>query len=114
MRLNKDYSGAELLRMYRESEINSFLYKHDLTDEIEEFTHGFYDDYNVTFDVFLNDSGKYIVFHLYNPKEFSDEFVDRFCEKYKVTFEGVTREIHEDYEGNKSIGLVTYLFEIIK
>ena len=106
--------GAELLRCYREADIARFRYKHELLEAIEKFTHDFYDDYNMAFDVFLNNSGKYIVFHLYNPKEFSEDFIKSFCREYKVTFESVTVEMVKDYEGYEHQGLVTYLFEIIK
>lgn len=112
--MDKKYTGAELLRKYRETETSSFRYKWELLEEIERFVHEFYDDYNIVFDLFLNDSGKYIVFHLHNPKKFSAEFIKIFCKKYMVTFESVTREISTDYEGYEHEGLVTYLFEIIK
>ena len=67
-------------------------------------------------DLFLNDSGKYIVFHVHNPErfKFTDEFIKEFCREYKVTFEGITKELHEDYEGNTQEQLYTYVFEIIK
>ena len=109
-----DKSGAELLRAYRETETASFFYKWELLEAIEEFTYDNHEGYGLTFDVFLNDSGKYIVFHLFKPKEFSREFIKRFCREFKVTFEGVTREVTSDLEGYENIGLVTYLFEIIK
>lgn len=102
------------MRKYRETEIKSFLYKHDLLSEIEDFTMSFQDFPNNTFFVFINDSGKYIVFNNYNKMEFSDEFIRSFCRKYNVSYEGLTREIHEDDEGNKSMGMITYIFEIIK
>lgn len=111
---NKDYTGAELLKKYRATEIKSFLYKHYLLSEIEDFTMSFHDFPINTFFVFLNDSGKYIVFNNYNKMEFSDEFIRSFCRKYNVSYEGLTREIHEDDEGNKSMGMITYIFEIIK
>ena len=115
VRINvKGKTGAELLRAYRETETASFFYKWELLEAIEKFTYDFHDAYGLVFDVFLNNSGKYIVFHLYNPKEFSREFIKSFCKEFKVTFESVVREIHSDYEGFEHLGLVTYLFEIIK
>ena len=114
----KGKKGADLLRAYRETETASFHYKWELIENIEKFTHDNIDDYGLTFDVFLNDSGKYIVFHLYSipsvHARFSDEFIKRFCKEFQVTFESVTREISTDYEGYEHEGLVTYLFEIIK
>ena len=112
--MKTEKTGAELLRAYRNSEIASFLYKQKLIDEIEQFTYDFHDFVNNAFFVFLNDSGKYIIFNSYNRMGFSEEFIKQICDRYEVTYEGVTREIHEDCEGNESIGVLTYMFEIIE
>lgn len=107
--------SAQLLKEYRETEIQSFLLKHELTQRIENFTYDSYEDYHIAFEVFLNDSGKYIVFRLYDPKRFSDEFVKNFCKEFNVTLVSITREVttYEDLTYEHT-GLVTYLFEIIK
>lgn len=109
-------NGAELLRAYREYDINRFVAQQELIEQIEDFVYKIHEDYNLSFDLFLNDSGKYIVFHVHNPErfKFTEEFIKEFCREYKVTFEGITKEIHEDYEGNAQEQLYTYVFEIIK
>ena len=112
--MDGEKTGAELLRAYRDSEIASFLYKSKLLEEIEKFVYDFHEFIHGAFFVFLNDNGKYIIINNYNQMEFSEEFIKQFCDKYQVTYEGVTREMHEDYEGNEYIGMLTYLFEIIK
>lgn len=114
MKYEKGKKGADLLRAYRETEAASSRYKWELLEAIEQFTADSCEDYNMAFDVFLNDGGKYIVFHLHHPREFSDDFIKSFCREFKVTFESVTREVTKDYEGYTHTGLVTYLFEIIK
>lgn len=114
--MNENIKGAALLRKYREYDIKSFQYYHQLIDEMEDFVYRIHDDYDLCFDMFLNDSGKYIIFHIHNPErfKFSDKFIKEFCREYKLTFEGITREVHTDYEGYEQEQLYTYVFEIIK
>lgn len=107
-------TGAALLREYRDYEVRKFHLEKKLEEEIENFIYSFI-DYPLDLLVFFNDAGKYIIIETWSRKTFfTEEMITRFCEKYNVTYEGVTTEIHTDYEENKSIGKITYLFEIIK
>lgn len=106
--------GAELLREYRDTDAKRFYLEQKLQEEIEDYIYSSV-DYTIDLNVFFNDRGKYIIIESWGRRFFfNDELITRFCEKYKVTYEGVTREIHTDYEGNESLGKITYLFEIIK
>ena len=58
--MNKKYTGAELLRKYREAETSSFRYKWELLDEIERFVHDFYDDYNIVFRPYIKCGRRYM------------------------------------------------------
>ena len=106
--------GANLLREYRDCDTRRFYLEQKLEEEITDFIYDFV-DHTVDLMVFFNNSGKYIVIETWSRSFFfTDELITRFCEKYKVTYEGVTKEVHTDYEGNESLGKITYLFEIIK
>lgn len=112
---HNDCAGAELLRKYREYSIESFLLERKLIDEIEDFFYTKIDNHMAAFDVFINDSGKWIVVSDYNNYgNLTEAIVEEFCKKYNVTLDHITTEHTTDYEGNKSLGNVTYLFEIVK
>lgn len=111
----KNISSSELLRKYREAKVNSFLLEQLLVEEIESFFLDLNNRPEPYYDVFLNDAGKYIVVDDYSRREpLSKELLNKICKKYNVTFESITKEICEDYEGYESVNKVTYLFEIIK
>ena len=109
-----DKTGGELLREYRDYTIRRFRLEEKLKNEIEDFIYS-YIDYPLDLIVFFNDAGKYIIIESWSRQTFfTDEMITTFCAKYKVTYEGCTKEVHTDYEGYESLGKITYLFEIIK
>ena len=111
----KEISSSELLRKYREAKVQSFHLERLILDELESFFADLENRPESYYDIFLNDSGKYIVVDDYSRREpLSNDILSKICRKYNVTFEGVTKEVHTDYEGYESIGKVTYLFELIK
>ena len=109
------YTGAELLRKYRECNVNSFILHRALLEEMEDFIYQNIDDHVMAIDVFTNDSGKWIVIKTYTDNgAINREVITAFCKEYGVTLDHITKEVNVDYEGNKSKGNSTYLFEIIK
>ena len=111
--MNHDETGAKLLRKYRFYDIDSFLLRRKLEEELENFVYRYFDE-PIGFEVFLNDSGKYIVFYNWSKQHFPKQLIDDLCKEYNVTFESETVEYCTDYEGNTSKGQITYLFEIVK
>lgn len=108
-------TGAELLRKYREYNVESFFLERKLIDEIENFFVERFNSPLFALDIYLNDSGKWIVINEYsNYGHITPAMVEEFCKEYKVTLDHITEEQIVDSEGNKSKGNVKYLFEIIK
>jgi len=111
----KKISSSDLLREYREATVKSFRLERLLIEELENFFADLENRPESYYDIFLNDSGKYIVVDDYSRREpLNQDILSRICRKYNVTFEGVTKEVHTDYEGYETIQKVTYLFELIK
>lgn len=111
----EEINSSRLLREYREAKVKSFLLERLLLEELETFFADLENRPESYYDIFLNDSGKYIVVDDYSRREpLSKDILSQICRKYNVTFEGITKEVHTDYEGYESIQKVTYLFELIK
>lgn len=113
--VKEEYTGAELLRKYREYDIMSFHLERKLIDEMENFFVERFNSPLFALDIYLNDSGKWIVINEYsNYGHITQAMVEEFCKEYKVTLDHITEEQIIDYEGNRSKGNIKYLFEIIK
>lgn len=111
----EEISSRELLRQYREAKITSFHLERLIIEELESFFIDLENRPDSYYDIFLNDNGKYIVVDDYSRREpLSEDILNKICRKYNVTFEGITKKIHTDYEGYEIIEKVTYLFELIK
>ena len=112
--ITDNVTGKELLWEYREYDVGSFLLREKLVNEITDFFNRLIDT-PVVLDVFLNDSGKYIVVVNYsNRGEITENMVNEFCKEYGVRLDHITTEVLSNYEGFEMEGNVTYLFEIIK
>lgn len=106
-------TGKELLWEFRWYDVRRFYLEKKLEEEILDFINTFFDS-TIDLNVFFNSSGKYIVIETYSRKYFSKRLINGICDKYKVTYEGCTKEVHVDYEEEETLFKLTYLFEIIK
>lgn len=106
-------TGKELLREYMWYDVRRFYLEKKLEEEIIEFIYKFFES-TIDLLVFLNDSGKYIVVETYSGQYFSKRLIKGICDKYNVTYEGCSKKVHIDYEGEETLSKLTYLFEIVK
>lgn len=106
-------TGKDLLREFQWYDVRRFYLEKKLEDEIINFIDNFFES-PIALNVFLNDSGKYIVVESYGRQYFPKKLINGMCDKYNVTYEGCTKEVHVDYDEEEMLSKLTYLFEIVK
>lgn len=102
---------ADKLVEYRELVAKKFLLEQEIVDKVTDYIYDHFEE-PISFFVFLNLGGKYIVIENLSKQFFTKELINGFCKHFKVDYEGCTVENSIDYEGNKSINKITYCFEV--
>lgn len=113
MMTKRMYHGddAKKLREYKQLCADEHIIKSEIEETIADFLYEYFEQ-PITFIVFLNLGGKYIVVENYSNQFFSDELIENFCKYFEVDYEGYDKEISVDYEGNEHLRQITYCFEV--
>ena len=102
---------AKKLREYKQLCADKHIIKSEIEEKIGDFIYDYFEQ-PISFMVFLNLGGKYIIVENYSNQFFSDELIEDFCKHFEVDYEGYEKEIGVDYEGNEHLQQITYCFEV--